>query len=233
MTTATRDVQELEAEIRRAHEAGDKATLERLQEEYRSGGYPIERVYTGPNAVTIRDEQRSASSTTRPLPTTPTVRGGSGLTTVIAADADEAIRESDVSDGLELAGGLYGRWGDNEIHVERATVFRDTVRTRHRTEIHLRQLQDMDQHFRAAGWRAVGEWHSHVTPGHPASSPDKNGWIAQADARGLSWLGVIVEPRSTWTGTDWDRPTFRAFLARPGESRVAPVPVIVETRSWS
>jgi hypothetical protein len=52
---------------------------------------------------------------------------------VIAADADEAIRESDVGDGLELAGGLYGRWGDNEIHVMQATVFSDVVRTRHRT----------------------------------------------------------------------------------------------------
>jgi hypothetical protein len=39
---------------------------------------------------------------------------------------------------------------------------------------------------------------------------------------------VIVQLCSTWTGIDWDRPTFRAFLARPGETRVAPVPVVVE-----
>ena len=225
MRVETRTIERVEADLAAATAAGHEAKVRELQRERERFVGGVERVAYRSGSVTLRDEQRSsAPSTSR----RPNVSGGAGIAVVLSADADEAIRESEASDGLEIAGGLYGFWGDREIVVEQATVFRDTVRTRHRTEIDLRQLQDMDQHFRQAGWRAVGEWHSHVTPGHPASPPDKNGWIAQADARGLSWLGVIVEPRSTWTGDDWYRPTFRAFLARPGESRVAPVPVTIE-----
>ena len=85
MTTATRNVHELEDAIRRAHEAGDKAELARLQEEYRSGGYPIIRTL-GPGSVRLRDSgQRSLppEAPARSVPTTPKVAGGAGVTVVI------------------------------------------------------------------------------------------------------------------------------------------------------
>jgi hypothetical protein len=99
------------------------------------------------------------------------------------------------------------------------------------TEIDLDQLELMGRHFRLAGWRLFAEWHSHVAAGHGASQPDRHGWISQASARGLAWLGAVVEPRVTWHGSDWDRPVIHCFLAKPGETSVAPVPVVIETRS--
>jgi hypothetical protein len=226
MTTATRDVKELEAEILRAHEAGDKAELAKLQAEYRSGGFTVERVYHGPGAVTLRDAQRSSTRST------PKVSGGAGIAVVIAADADEAIRESDLDDGREQSGGLYGYEANGQIVIATASVTRDQLRLRYATELDIGQLEEMEAHFRSVGWRLLGHWHSHPAAGIPASTDDRRNWQEWADSRGRGWLGVIVEPQHSWLhGQDWVSLGYRAFYAQPGASELRVAGVVIETRS--
>jgi hypothetical protein len=221
MTTATRDVKELEAEILRAHGAGDKATLARLQAEYRSSGHPVERISPAP--ITLRwgsGAQRSRSSSWPAiLDDPPEIRGRSaGAPTVVltaGVQADFNDFNDEISDGREAAGGLYGRVAGNEIVVEAATLIRDQLRERKSVHIDNWQLNADADHFRAAGWALLGDWHSHVEGG-PASETDRRAWATTARQRSriAAWVGLVIEAQHDWlrSDDDWTKLQYTVYL---------------------
>ncbi len=233
---AVRDVDEIKAEIRAAHERGDQAELRALQKAFRHGGFAIRRTL-GPGSVTIRDggEPRSSSRATSGASarSTPKVNGGAGVRVVITRGAYEDLLEyHEIGDGLEASGGLFGFAADGELVVERCTVTRNTRRTRNSVEVDDERLETEERHFRGAGWTLLGDWHTHPDPGLASSAQDRRSWLGSANHRSHDWLGLILDSTTDWfTGTDWSKPAVRAFVARPGSDEIRVAGVVLGTRS--
>lgn len=226
---------ELEREILEARDRGDEARVRELQARYRLAKFPVERVVAG--GITLREgATRSAPTHNTPARKQLATGAAAGVAIVFTVEAQRQFAElPEFGDSdRELGGFLYGHVGDDgELIVEAVTVVRDRRKLRNSVELDIAQGEQMADHFRSAGWRLLGDWHSHVRPGSPASLADRAGWLALSDHFRRKWVGVIVEPRHTFFGNDWTRPTFRSFLVAPGASEVHPARTELEYRDWT
>ena len=240
MTAVTRQAEQrtLEEAILSADARGDTRQLERLQAEFRSRGYAVNRIYPGSSA-TLTTRMRSTKAATvahsrsrlRGEPTLPTVATTpSTMPVVFSADARREIILAPIDTGLERGGWLVGRFADGGLVVETATTVRLPFSPYRTTSCRL-PAEDRELwqgHFSAAGWSICGDWHCHpqyLPEGPDASEGDRRGWQSLADTRGHAWLGLIVGPcdRSELNGADWRWPRFCGWLAQPGRTVIDPV----------
>jgi hypothetical protein len=243
MTTATRTEDDVKRDILLAMADGDDARVRMLQEEFRTG-FAVTRLSAEPPQLvwpTTRSTATTGSrlSTWSPLddilraPALGVVPGP--LTVVVTLAAQEGIRSTMFDDGLELAGGLYGRLVDGELRLENVSVMRDVCRTSSSTYISRQQIEQMGDHFAAAGWRPVGDWHTHpsfrdeviTTP----SVPDRTAWKLMAERYGVAWVGLILTP---WRCTEKDGdvwgslPRITGWITEHG-SICSPARLVIET----
>ena len=133
---------------------------------------------------------------------------------------------------------MFGRTVDGELRIENASVMRDVHRTSSSTYVSRQQIEQMGEHFAAAGWRPCGDWHSHpasmrgdIVSG--PSEPDRASWKANAGRYGTPWVGLILSPwRFTEKrGAEWgvDLPQITAWITPPGATTTAPARLVIET----
>ena len=248
MTTATRTEDDVKSDILRAMADGDDARVRTLQEEFRTGfavtrlsPEPPRLVYgPTPSRSTVTPAPARSTATSHPLddilraPVLGVVPGS--LTVVLSLAAQEGIRDSPFDDGLELSGGLFGRVVDGELRLENVSVMRDVRRTSSSTYVSREQIEQMGDHFAAAGWRPVGDWHTHpsfrdgiVTA---PSEPDRTAWKLMAERYGVPWVGLILSPHgySERDGDQWGSfPRVAGWITEPDGSACSPLRLVVET----
>ena len=236
MNPETRQAEQaaLEERILDADARGDSRELTRLQARFRTGGYAVSRVYPGSRVTLATAPSRPARVASRAIldePIVPTVASTSSTTPIVfGAGAREEIIEAPIDTGLERGGWLVGRFADGAVVVETATLvrlpFNPYLTTSCRLPSEDRAL--WDQHFSAAGWKVLGDWHVHPKfrgDGQRASEGDRRGWQSLADRRGHPWLGLIVSASSgsEHNGADWRWPRFHGWLAQPNRTIIHPV----------
>jgi hypothetical protein len=237
--TREAEQRQLEERILDADARGDTRELQRLQAQYRTGGYAVTRIHrdaTATLAPTRRRSPRAAAvphsrSLLRDEPVVPTVAPiASTVLVVFSAGARQAIIDAHIDEGFERGGWLVGRFAGGGLVVEQATLVRLPYFPYQRTTVRLprEDLELWNRHFSAAGWRVCGDWHLHPEfrpEGQGASEGDRRGWQAMADARRHPWLGVIVSACGEFRdgGTDWRWPRYAGWLAHPGRTVLDPV----------
>jgi proteasome lid subunit RPN8/RPN11 len=224
------NTQELERSISAAHERNDTAALERLQAQYRATAGVV-RV----TRDSIRLVERSvpvgapeASPAPEPTGTAPSVvRLRREAYSTIVNDWPHA-------EGLECGGYLVGYEADGEIVVE--VVFAangaDPRGERERLVLNREWLDTVNDRVEPAGWKVVGDAHTHVYAEPKLSGTDERGLRGASDAMNQHWIGLVVgrdKDRVGWTHEWlWLKPEINAFIAVHGDRSVRPIELVVE-----
>ena len=156
------NVKELERGITAAHTNGDTRTLERLQAEYRK--FATTRV-SGPNSIVIVER----SQTSVAADSAPTVaENGSTTRTVVRPEARHAVRNLGLTPERESGMWLVGHQDRDVITIETvwpgrpgSSGFEGEAR---KFKFDASWLGVVDERAHRAGWRVVGDAHSHPVP---------------------------------------------------------------------
>jgi proteasome lid subunit RPN8/RPN11 len=221
---------ELERGILDARDKGDVATLERLQERYRSE-HSVTRISRGPVCLVER------SAPTRAPEASPEPETGTLPSVVrLRPEAYATIQNWPHALGFECGGFMVGYESDGEVVVE--CVFgadgANPVGEANRLVLNTGEwLAAVNERVGRAGWRVVGDIHTHPRGEPQLSGTDERGLQAGADVMKQTWIGIVVgrDPeRLAWGATDWlwVRPEIRGYLAAHGGCRVIPIDVTVE-----
>lgn len=236
---------ELEARINQAWERGDRATVVSLQERYRSSGFITERVCSEPiRVVEARSAPRPAPAPPTPRPAATIRRKGrftrhshpSQIPIILAGEVWRFLRsEVEVGNGgLEFGGACYGRFVDGEgLRLEQVIhANAEYGRASTRMMFDIPKIEEMRDHFAAAGWEWVADWHTHPGFEHTrASDVDCEAWAARARVNGARvWGGLILTPGGE-LGDRWLHPWVSGYVVEKradGHSVVSPARLIVE-----
>jgi proteasome lid subunit RPN8/RPN11 len=225
--SATRD---LEEQITRAHERGDRAQLCELQARYRNSA-DVVRVTRGP--VSLIEPERS---TTTPVLPTAEERGTLPAVVRVLAEAYQEILAWPFELGLEVGGFLVGRESGGEIIVESVFAAKGGDPLGSRDSVHLDRewAAIVDAKAERSGMHLVGDCHSHVYAEPKLSGTDERGLRGAADAMGRNWVGLVIgrDPdRVGWTHSDlWVRPEIRGYVAPAADNSIRPIAVVIEGR---
>jgi hypothetical protein len=194
----------LERRIIEAEERGDRALLEKLQDQYRrevsSGRRSVVRVTDAAGVIRIGSTPAGAAPptprATRAPTSTPTapVRSTLPAAVYIRAALKDGLRRAAVWDGLERGGWLLGRYRGSGIEITYTTDFFDSDRTSTGVWVDVDQLLRLERDFGPDTF-PVGDWHIQPDTAYP-SEGDKKGWRAATRLYGRSWIGLIYTPRS-------------------------------------
>lgn len=210
------DVQELERSITAAHTNGDTRTLERLQAEYRK--FATTRV-TGPEAIRI--VERSQTSTIMDAAAVTGEESAAPSVIVIRPEArSTVINDFDYSAGMECGGLLVGHEDMDAIVVETVWGADDHNYVGERDSIRYAGdwCSHVDARARRAGWRLLGDVHSHRHALSDPSPTDVNAWRGLARGLRRTWLAVLITPDANATEDAFARPRWRGFIATPDGS---------------
>lgn len=210
---------DLELQILKAHIRGDRETLERLQEQYRSRG--VERVSPPPQ---IRHEA-SRQSASRSTPSHPMRRR-----IVLTQRAREAIsgfwhgetsRDGSPHD-LETGGPLFGILAGPSIFIDDAVEISNAERGRYSLRWNRDDMAYLEKVYRRP---VVGDWHLH--PAQPVPTPsdqDRAGWGKLSGETGDAWAGIILGDNGS---ASWP---MKAWITKfnGGKPRTYPVPLLDE-----
>lgn len=221
----------LERSITEAAKAGDTATVQRLQERYRSE-HTVTRVSRGPVSLVER------SAPTRGAPEASSAPETGTLPSVVRlrSEAYQTIVNWPHHEHVELGGFLVGWETAGRIVVEcvYAADGSDPRGERNRLILNTGEWLDViNDRIKGAGWRVVGDVHTHVSAEPQLSETDARGLQGGANVMQQNWIGLIVgrDPvRLSWGATDslWVKPEIRAYIAAHGGHRVIPIQLIVE-----
>ncbi len=219
--TTSRDVDELERAIDRAHQAGDKAELARLQAEYRSVA-TTERI--SPEPIELRWGAQRSRSSDRPAAPSKEV-AMKPRTCYLTVRAQEDLRELNLGEQghLEQGGIIIGTYdpdrGTVVVEQLRRNIFVKPT-SAWTTTVDTEAMVALDQ----PGRRVVGDWHTHVAAGDvEPSEADYEGWRrAGTDLGEPAYCGLILTPIDVWwegmPRSSWDEPeapTVTAWAATP------------------
>jgi len=221
---------ELERSILEARDRGDIATMERLQGRYRSE-YAVTRVTRGP----VRLVKRSAPGGATATSSAPEPTGTAPSVVRLRPEAYSTIvNDWPHAEGRECGGYLVGYEADGEIVAE--VVFAangaDPRGERDRVVLNREWLDAVNDRVESAGWKVVGDAHTHVYAEPKLSETDERGLRGAADAMQQNWVGLVIgrdNDRVGWTHEWlWLKPEINAFIARSGDHSVRPIQLIVE-----
>ena len=185
------------AAISRAHASGDKRLLEKLQDEFRMSGISVTssaRGYRGTMAVI---ESAATRPTARTTGTRPAAAAKPWPTLVIGAEV-RALLDSDLFDGAEMGGWLYGPIDqpEGEIHVTYA-IEASTDETRHSAVLDLQRAVDVWAQL-PANMTLNGCYHCHPNDSVTApSTTDIDTWRSSARYFDKPWVGLVVRAAPT------------------------------------
>lgn len=144
----------------------------------------------------------------------------------LSAQAQEDLRSFPWHDERELAGALFGQWTEARCYVDRAFPNpggpQEPTQTTTEWDRHLddvKQLISSDDDPRQ--FIAVGNVHSHPTPGKLVASGVDLDNCKRHSAAIEKWASLIVAPVETWSGgypaLDWvDEPIVAGWIGLNG-----------------
>jgi hypothetical protein len=223
----------LERSITAAHAAGDTATLERLQAEYRR--LPVTRICQEPIVLRERSVGRSTPVSNG---NSKTVGHNLPLAVRLISGAVRELEEFpfDNAERAEVGGWMFGVVDQTEITVcaIRGSAWNTgVIGWRDGMDMSGEYAADWEERFRTAGWQACGIVHSHpdTRPDQELqlSGPDERAAIHAARTWGHSFAMVLVGRSSEHTGGVWDepdwlRPRLKGWIAHSdGNVRACPL----------
>jgi hypothetical protein len=84
----------------------------------------------------------------------------------------------------------------------------------------------LDERSASAGWRIIGDWHTHPSwGGTEPSTRDTETWCDAARGLKQHYVGLLL---TADPDVGWDRPQWSAHIAYHGDGSCRPVPVVFE-----